>query len=80
MHDQFRLDMETSIQQKDSLIGSFEDKIANLRKQTEQEISKQSALREEHLNMKLTHNNMVTELTHNLRRAAQDLDELKHQH
>lgn len=72
--------METAIIQKDSLIKSMESKIDALRRQTEDEISKQSQLREEHLSMKLGHNNSVTEITHNLRKKDHELDELKHQH
>lgn len=72
--------METAIGQKDSLIQSMESKIDTLRKQAEEEITKQSALREEHLSMKLAHNNSITEITHNLRKKDHELDELKHQH
>jgi len=68
------------VTQKDSLIKSMESKIDSLRRQTEEEISKQSQLREEHLSMKLNHNNAITELTHNLRKKDHELDELKHQH
>lgn len=80
LHDKFRLDMETAVSQKDSLIKSMENKIDSLRRQTEEEVVKQSQLREEHLGMKLAHNNSITELTHNLRKKDHELDELKNQH
>jgi len=72
--------METAISQKDSMIKNMESKIDTLRKQVEDEITKQSALREEHLNMKLSHNNNVTDVTHQLRKKEHELEELKHEH
>lgn len=80
MHDKFRIDMETAISQKDALIKSMESKIDNIRRQTEEEIQRQSKLREEQLEMKLNHNNQVTEYTHSLRKKEHELEELKHEH
>jgi chromosome segregation ATPase len=72
--------METAISQKDALIKSMEAKIDNIRRQTEEEIQRQSKLREEQLEMKLNHNNQVTEYTHTLRKKEHELEELKHEH
>jgi len=80
LHDKFRIDMDTAISQKDALIKSMESKIDNIRRQTEDEIQRQSKLREEQLEIKLNHNNAVTELTHNLRKKDHELEELKHEH
>jgi len=72
--------METALTQKDNHIRNLEQKIDTLRKQIDEEVSKQSKLREEHLSLKLNQNNATTELTHELRKKDHELDELKHQH
>jgi len=80
LHDRFRDDMETEISSKDSQIRSMEEKISLLKRQSDEEEGRYNTVREEHMHSKLENNNVLTDLTHTLRKKEQDLGDLKHQH